>query len=391
MSETIYSSGTLVGTQTTVSGNSYITMDNTEIAPYLTPDTSNSAAITQWLLKTVNSYSRPFWSNILSTTSYSTISVTTGAVASNYIGATVLPDGRVVFCPGSAPSVGVFNPLTNIFTTYGTVSGTTPYYLGSVLLPDNRVLFSPQNDSSIGIFNPNTNTFSNVVVVGAGSSQYSGAVVLPDGRVALVPCNATNIGLYNPVTNSYTTFSTGIQAGANKYNGGVLLPDGRVVFVPTGTGWIGVFNSSTSTYTTYTSTITGVNQYYGGVLLPNGTVAFIPYTSTQGIGIFNPSTNTTSFIASPNGFITGCLLPDGRVFMCPFTSSYPAFFDYVTGQVSQPVLPSVISSYSYRGCAVMIDGRIITVPYNALTIGLWTGLNRPSPPEVCLHPFFNKF
>jgi hypothetical protein len=214
--ETIYSSGTLVGTQTSVSGNSYIITDLNENPPYLTPGTSNSVAITQWLFETVSSYSKPFWSNVLSPRSYSTIPVTTGTASSSYVGATVIPDGRVVFCPSSAPAVGVFNPLTNIFTTYGTVSGTASYYSGGVLLPDNRVLFAPFYDSSIGFFNPNINTFSNVVIVGAGGGQYNGAVMLPDGRVAFVPCNATNVGLYNPATNSYTTFSSGIQAGVTK-------------------------------------------------------------------------------------------------------------------------------------------------------------------------------
>lgn len=349
----------------------------------------NTDLIKQWLQKTVNSYGIPFWSNPYF---YSTIVVSTGSATSSYGSATVIPDGRIVFCPNQAPSVGVFNPTTNQFTSYGALLGTKPFYSGGVLIPDGRVLFAPFYNSSIGFFNPVTNAFSNVVISNAGAGQYNGGVLLPDGRVVFVPFSASNVGLYNTLTSTFSVFTTGVQTG-NKYNGGVLLPDGRVVFVPGDTGWIGVFNSATNTYTTYTSAITGINQYGGGVLLPNGDVMFVPWTTTNGIAVFNPTRFTTTFFPSPNGFYTGLLLPDGRVFMSPISASYSACFDPVTGTVSQQALPlpGTIASGAHLGCTLSLDGRIITSPYNLSSVGIFTGLNRPPPRELCLHPFFNKF
>jgi hypothetical protein len=68
-------------------------------------------------------------------------------------------------------------------------------YQGGVLLPDGRVLFIPYTGTGLGIFNPVTETFTTTGTM-PSSYAYYGGVLVPDGRVVLVPGDATAVGLY---------------------------------------------------------------------------------------------------------------------------------------------------------------------------------------------------
>ena len=81
-----------------------------------------------------------------------TVGPSAGSGTDKYEGGVLLPDGRVVFVPHSAASVGVYDPATNMFTA-GPSAGSGAYrYLGGVLMPDGRVVFVPHSGSSAGIY-----------------------------------------------------------------------------------------------------------------------------------------------------------------------------------------------------------------------------------------------
>ena len=84
--------------------------------------------------------------------------------------------------------------MTNSYSTIGNIGETTNKYRGGMLLPDGRVVFIPHSATTIGIFNPATNEYS--TIAGApGNNAYIGGVLLPDGRAVFVPSNATTIGI----------------------------------------------------------------------------------------------------------------------------------------------------------------------------------------------------
>jgi hypothetical protein len=312
---------------------------------------------------------------------YSTVTAALpGAQTYAYVGGVLLPDGRVVFVPYGATTIGVFNPSTNLYTTILADSG----YYGGVLLSDGRVVFVPWNVTRVGIFNPTTNTYT--TVLGMPGTSYSGGVLLPDGRVVFVPYATSTIVIFNPITNTFATV-LGVAGGCNN-RGGILLPDGRVIFVSTGSGGIGIFNSLTNTYTT----IAGGSSYEGGVLFPDGRVGFIPVSNGQ-FGIFNPFTNTFTTIAITDGYRGGVLLPDGRVILVPTTATTIGIFNPTTNTYSTIVGEAAANGGTYAGGVLLPDGRIVCVPHCAAVIGIITPTQIPRPPplELCYHPCFNKY
>ena len=336
------------------------------------------------------------WWNVSSTAevydslTFSTVAAS-GVTGTAYIGGVLLPDGRVVFVPFNANTVGLFDPVTNTFSTITTsLVLNSAAYIGGVLLPDGRAMFVPYNATTIGIFNPATNTYS--TISGApGGSAHIGGVLVPDGRVLFVP-TSTTIGIFNPATNTYST----IAGTPGAYIGSVLLPDGRVVFVPANATTIGLFNPATNTYSAVTmSPSPGGSPYESGVLLPDGRVVFVPNNATM-IGIFDPSTNAFSTVAmSPapgNGaYFGGVLLPDGRVVFVPRNATTIGIFNPATNTYS--TIAGVPGGAAYRGGVLLPDGRVVFVPSNVATVGILnTSQSLRAPPlELCYHPCFNKF
>jgi hypothetical protein len=357
---------------------------------YLPPSAQNSAAILRYFQKMTNAVKPsgvlPFWAN---KTTYSTVGTTPGSAA--FVGGVLIPDGRVVFVPYSAATIGLFNPATNSYTTTGTTAGSGAF-IGGVLLPDGRVLFVPNAATSIGVFTPATNSYTTYGTT-PGGSAYVGGVLLPDGRVLFVPYNATTIGFFNPATNTYSTITPASPAlpgaASGAYYGGVLLPDGRVLFVPNSATTIGLFDPITNTYST-TGTTPGGGAYVGGVLLPDGRVLFVPANGTN-IGLFNPTTNTYSTIGGAPGsgaYFAGTLLPDGRVLFVPTTTTTIGFFNPTTNTYS--TISATTSNNAYIGGVLIPDGRIIFIPFNATTIGILT-TSLSVPRDMCLSPYLNKF
>ena len=355
---------------------------------YLTPSPANATLIQQYFQKVASTAAPngvlPFWS---SGNGYTAIAA--GAPATSaYNGGVLLPDGRVVFVPNFASSIGLFNPMTNTFSSILGMPGNYAYS-GGVLLPDGRVLFVPANATTIGLFNPMTSAYSTITGT-PGGYGYVGGVLLPDGRVLLVPSSSTTIGFFNPATNTYSTITptSPSLSGGNAYQCGVLLPDGRVVFVPANAANIGIFNSTTNTFNTIPITAVA-NAYMGGVLLPDGRVLFVPYSATT-LGIFNPTTSTFSTItgiAISNAYAGGVLLPDGRVALIPYSSATVGIFNPLTNTYSTIGITS--PGAAFWGGTLLPDGRVVFAPFYSSNIGILT-TSMSAPREMCLSPYCNK-
>ena len=74
-----------------------------------------------------------------------------GEGSSAFIGATLAPDGRVIFAPNSSSNVGIFDPSDDTYTSgpaHGEGGGA---FVGATLSPDGRVIFAPNSSSNVGI------------------------------------------------------------------------------------------------------------------------------------------------------------------------------------------------------------------------------------------------
>jgi hypothetical protein len=172
----------------------------------------------------------------ISTLSQTPHPISTNPSFSNFIGAVVLPDGRVFCVPHGSTSARIYNPTTDSLTTpNGTYPGNGTF-TGGVLLPDGRVLCVPNIGTSARIYDPATDTLTTPSGTYSGGS-FLGGVLLPDGRVFCVPFNSTSARIYNPNTNTLVasaTFSPSPSDTSPFFQGGVLLSDGKVFCVPRG-------------------------------------------------------------------------------------------------------------------------------------------------------------
>jgi len=108
--------------------------------------------------------------------------------------------------------------------TVGSFSGVDRF-LGAVLLPDGRVYIVPYNASTAVIYDPVSNTSFTCAAHGvSGGDAFAGAVLLPDGRIYHVPHLGSASVIYNPATNTNSACAAHL-AGNYAFMGGVLLPD----------------------------------------------------------------------------------------------------------------------------------------------------------------------
>lgn len=211
-----------------------------------------------------------------------------------WTGCCTAPDGRVVQAAAAENkyAVGVYDPVTNTFTSFTgngwQGAGTTYPYDGATLIPDGRIIFSPHGVNHIGIFNYLTNSFTSFTF--AGTSGFSGGVYHPNGNVYFSCDNGTGgIGIFNTVTNSFTT-----QPGTtNGFRSLCLLPDGRIFLAPSNSAY--TFTNIFNPYTGVITTVTGIPT--GGSIgcnpMSNGNVLLPPWAKVQ-FGIISGSVATSS-------------------------------------------------------------------------------------------------
>jgi hypothetical protein len=389
--------GTTAPTATlTVSGNLYYNEDLTKRAPHIIPTVANSVVIQAWISATCNvtdqqgsfwaPSSRPAFAN-----------VATGPVGSSaYIGSVSLPDGRVLFVPYSATTVGLFNPFTNQFSavTPTNFSGiVAPRFYGGVAVPSGNVLFIPYTSSNIGSYNPTTGVYANVFKHNIPTPVFGGGVLDGQSNVTMVPTTGhSNICAYNGAAGTFANMvSTGTLLG---FSGAVLLPTGNIMCIPDGTSNIVQYSP---TDRTYSNSSIGSSGFQGGVLTPNGNVVCIPNTNAN-VVVVNPSgnppyafSNIQVFRSGGGGFAGGVLLPSGNIVCVSNTNSNAGMVDPFVLTYSNIVPQSGAAQLgSYFGGSLSVDGRVIFCPHRSTNVACLT-TTTPCIPELRLAPYFNKF
>jgi hypothetical protein len=305
------------------------------------------------------------------------------AGSDKHAGCVLLPDGRVLFVPGSSGTVvRIFDTRTrSLSSTDVNQAG----FSGGVLMPNGKVLFVPKGNANVGLFDPTTDTFA----LGAAATGYSGGVLMRNGKVFLVPSGATALALFDPTNETIENPSPGttLSSTAEKYDGCVLLHDGRVLLVPCNATRVGLYDPATSAWSTPGPSIDGSNKYRGGITLPSGRVAFVPGANAR-VGLYDPSTHafTTSTATVPDQYRGGALLPDGRVLFAPYGNLSPVvLYDSESDQTIEIPIPS-----TYHGCVLAPDGYVYLAPASATSVGIVGRFDRASRVR-CLHPMFNKY
>jgi len=83
-------------------------------------------------------------------------------------------------------------------------------FSGATLAPDGRVVFSPLDSLNVGIFDPSDDSYTSGPAHGEGGNAFIGATLAPDGRVVFSPFDSSNVG----ITSQLLDFA--VASGGNK-------------------------------------------------------------------------------------------------------------------------------------------------------------------------------
>lgn len=159
------------------------------------------------------------------------------AVARDVPRGVLLPDGRVLVVSANDPSVEVFDPATESWTT---IAHATTYTYGFVVrLRDGRVLLGGGDGGATAaeLFDPDTNTFSPTGSLVEGRSMLT-AHTLPDGRVFVIGGASQSAGAvqsplatieaYDPATGTFSTLPYQLSRGRT-WHASALVRDGSIL------------------------------------------------------------------------------------------------------------------------------------------------------------------
>jgi streptogramin lyase len=102
-------------------------------------------------------------------------------------------NGMIYLIPRNSTVVGKINPMTNIYTTFGSVSSGVDLYCTGVFAPNGLIYCISQNSGTFATINPATDTYTTISGTVQGGGGYYSACLAPNGVIYIIPCNATTI------------------------------------------------------------------------------------------------------------------------------------------------------------------------------------------------------
>lgn len=406
----VFATNALTTTNIVATGSISYTEDLTKRYPYLTPDTSNSTLIQNWISATCNAAGQPVDSWWASSTAPVYGNVAAGPQgSSDYAGGVLLPDGRVLFVPQNSSNVGFYNPSTGLFSAVAAtgLAATANKFRGGVLVPNGNVVFVPFGQSNVGMFNPVTYAYSNVAVGAASAGnnlRFQGGVLGPTGNVIMIPRDSANVCHFNPTTLAMTNVGPIAAQGAGLFGAGVLLPNGNVAMSPLNSMNIGMYNSYSMTTAGFTNVgpIATTGSWESAQLAPTGNIFFPPSTATN-VLVYNPTVVSSPIgaggfsnikvtgTAGTNNFFQGTtLLPTGNIIMAATDSANIVMIDPIALSFSNCATVSGQGLQRFFGATLVPNGQVVFCPLNSANVGVLNTMV-PAPPEFCISPYFNKF
>jgi len=262
-------------------------------------------------------------------------------------------------CVNDGTVADLFDPTTDSFAHTAMKLAVPRYYTHSVLMVDGRVFVSSGNDPSVELYDPASDSFT--TVPHTQPHVYGFAVRLRDGRVLLGGGDGgnTTAELFDPDTGAFTPTS-GLMVQGRSMLTAHTLPDGRVIIIagadmsagairdPTST--IEFFDPTTNTFSAASYQLTTPRCWHASALVRDGTVLVMGgYTvstkcdsSVAGVEKIDPvAGQVTAFPMLPNVNTewTAVTLLDGSVLgvgggACGTSSALPDI-DFLAGSPIQ--------------------------------------------------------
>jgi len=301
-----------------------------------------------------------------------------GYTESTSSGGSFVSDGRLVLCPGTtATQVGVFDPETNSFSQYGSV--TPGRYTGAATTADDRVVFTPTYAKYVGLFDPSSNTFSEIDISSSITTANPSAnplftgpgALAANGDVIFAPYDENAVGVFTPTSDTFTTVSiSSFSLGTNLFIGACAANTGNAVYLsPRNSDKIGIFDPTTSTFTVkdISAQISTDLKFRGCTSASNDKIIFHKWGAT-GIGVYVPGTDAFTLVPITGSweFTGGVRGLDGKIYLVPFHTAV-GVFDPVDD--SFQTFGSATGTYDYSGIAMSSSGSLFMTPFLATHVG----------------------
>ena len=265
--------------------------------------------------------------------------------------------------------VQIYDPAANTWTIGPRGLYTDIGDSASAILADGRWFGSSRTTMATEIYNPTTNSWSAAAAKTDNTGDEEAWAPLINGKIFAL--SNTSHDLYNPSTNTWTQTAAPPAAFVPGDVGPVIpLYDGRVlclgfkssaVYTPSSNTWL-----TLPAYPALASDEDGEDSY--GTIMPNGHVMFELYSianGPNGIGDFNPSTNTYSTIAFPSGASGGPFsmapLPNGQIMVTFGNLDYLYTPDGAPTSSWRPTVTSVAlqSGTTYTLTGTQLSGLVL--------------------------------
>jgi hypothetical protein len=247
-----------------------------------TPDSTamalNTAIIytrmTDMVTDAANAMSTPRWHDSAVTLLSGKVLVVGGACTVNPM------TGAFGTCNGNPAAADLFDPATNTFAPSQSPLNVGRSYMRSALLPDGRVLISSANDPSLEVYDPDQDSFTSVP--NATLHVWGFMVVLRDGRVLFGGGDGGNAAaeVFDPDTDMIT--SVGPLAQGRSMFTAHTLPDGRVLVIGGASQSAGgiidpldtieAFDPTTNTFSAFPAKLSIGRCWHASALVRDGTM-----------------------------------------------------------------------------------------------------------------------
>ena len=305
---------------------------------------------------------------------------TIGAIGgtNQYYGHVLGTNGKIYGVPFSASTSIELDPLTELYSTFGSAPGNT--YAGGCLAKDGKLYYAPTDSTRVGQVDTSIPSLTSYGSTISGWGKFIGGVLAPNGYIYFLGDSYAYNVKFNPATGTYINL-----AAKSRSAGGCLAANGKIYCAPYTTGVVQVIDTADDSM--YTIGSVNTNIYTSPTIAANGKIYCVGYNTGNVIEI-DPTTDTvTSYGSGVGKYFGSCLAPNGKIYASPFGAGNILEFDPVTKAIN--TYGSGLGTYVSLHLAA--NGIMYALPFGVNPILKIDLSANPFDLDTCLTSYLNKF